>query len=85
MSKEGNNRRKVGTMRTNSPKSNGFSRKISRVAVKRAVHSNHPDTLAYKELVQKHSAAIAFLYEQEDRELDNMLRDLQLLKSGKFK
>ncbi|OMP75301.1 MULTISPECIES: hypothetical protein [Chitinophaga] len=84
MSKVENHRGKLGNTSKNRPKSKEFSRKISQVAAKRAVHNNQLSTLAYKELVRKHSAAIALLCEQEEDTLDYVILGLQQMKADKL-
>lgn len=84
MSRVRNPKGKMENSRTNHPKRKGFSNKISRVAAKRAVDNSQLSTPEYKELVRRHSAAMAFIHEQEEAIFNYMIRDLQLLKAGKL-
>lgn len=85
MSKIENRRRKVSdNTRKSCQKSKGFSRKISRVVANRTVNNDQISSLDYKELVRRHSAAIAVLCEQEEDTLDYVILGLQQLKAGKL-
>lgn len=61
-----------------------LSRKTLRISANRAVDYSQLNTLEYKELIRKHSAAMAFISEQEEAIFNYMIRDLQLLKAGKL-
>ncbi|WP_440133887.1 hypothetical protein [Chitinophaga sancti] len=84
MPKARNQKGKKGNMTNNHTKSRGFSQNIILAAEKHAVKEDHFSTIEYKELVRRHAAAIAFISEREERELDLMVRDFKLLKAGKL-
>lgn len=84
MSKVRNHKGRRGNTTTIHSKSKGFSRNITLIAAKRAEQGEHLNHLEYKDLLQKHAAAIAYISEKEEREFDLMIRDLQLLKAGKL-
>lgn len=80
MPKEKKYRIKAGNSYNRSSKTERLIRTGSNLAAKRAVQGVD----IYKALLLKHSAAIAFLAEQEQASLDNMVSEIRLLKAGKF-